>query len=149
MKIYIIIISFLIFKTNSPCQIRTLITSNQDDNYSELEVNTLYQINFTRVLSKAKPLYTNKHLNYHSKLIATKLQTKNIDTIINNVLIVYYSDSISLNQPILKDTFDLIGIHTLPHQYKCQIMVITLDKRREQIKWKELDCPKFLKKMNR
>lgn len=149
MKLYIIIISFLIFKTNSLCQIRTLITSNQDDNYSELEINTLYQINFTRVLSKLRPLYTNKHLNHHSKLIATNLQTKNIDTLINNVLIVYYNDSISLNQPILKDTFDLIGIHTLPHQYKCQIMVITLDKRREQIKWKELDCPKFMKKRNR
>lgn len=125
---------------------KLLNTSITEDNYSEFEINTLYQINFTRILNKLKPLYTNKHLNQHSKVIATKLQTKNIDTLLDNVLIIYYNDSISLNQPILKDTFDLIGIHTLPHQYNCQIMVITLDKKRPPIKWKDLDCPKFLKK---
>jgi len=125
---------------------KTLNTSKEDDNYSELEVNTLYQINFTRTLSKLKPLYTNKSLNHHSKLITTKLQTKNIDTTISNTILIYYNDSIPLTHPLLKDTFDLIGIHTSPHQYNCQLMVITLDKRREQIKWKDLDCPDSIKK---
>ena len=123
----------------------TLNTANQNDNYSDLEINTLYQINFQRILNKLKPLYTNKTLNHHSKFIATKLQTKNIDTVISNAILIYYNDSVSLNHPLLKDTFDLVGIYTTPHQYNCQLMVITLDKKRQEIKWKELDCPKKIK----
>jgi len=126
--------------------IQTLKTSRAEDNYTELEINTLYQINFQRILNKLKPLYTNQSLNHHSKIITNKLQTKNIDTSISNTVLIYYSDSVSLNHPLLKDTFDLIGIYSAPHQYNCQLMVITLDKRREQIKWKDLDCPKFMKK---
>ena len=45
-----------------------------------------------------------------------------------------------------KDTLDYIGISTLTNQYKCNLMVITLDKRKEQIVWKDLDCPKDKKK---
>ena len=132
------------------CQVyKTLNTSKQADNYTELEINTLYQINFQRILNKLNPLYTNKTLNHHSKVIATKLQTKNIDTTISNAVLIYYNDSISLNHPLLKDTFDLIGIYTAPHQYNCQLMVITLDKKRQQIKWKDLDCPEFMKKKSK
>ena len=140
------LIFIIIFSTRTNAQyIATLNTANQEDNYSDLEINTLYQINFQRILNKLKPLYTNKTLNHHSKFIATKLQTKNIDTTILNAVLIYYNDSISLNHPLLKDTFDLIGIYTTPHQYNCQLMVITLDKKRQEIKWKELDCPKKIK----
>jgi hypothetical protein len=142
---FLLFILLFIPITNYGQYFQTLNTSKTEDSYSELEINTLYQINFQRVLQKLKPLYTNKTLNYHSKVIATKLQTKNIDTSISNVILVYYNDSIPLTNPLLKDTFDLIGIHTLPHQYSCQLMVITLDKRRQEIKWKDLDCPKFMK----
>ena len=140
------LIFIIIFSTRTNAQyIATLNTANQEDNYSDLEINTLYQINFQRILNKLKPLYTNKTLNHHSKFIATKLQTKNIDTTILNAVLIYYNDSISLNHPLLKDTFDLVGIYTTPHQYSCQLMVITLDKKRQEIKWKELDCPKKIK----
>ena len=125
---------------------KTLSTQIPEDNYSELEINTLYQINFIRILNKLRPLYTNRLLNNHSKIVGKNLQTKNLDTIISNTILIYYNDSIPLNNPLIKDTFDLIGIHTLPHKYNCNLMVITLDKRREQIKWKDLDCPKFMKK---
>ena len=146
---WLIILLFLLIPINNYGQyIATLNTANQEDNYSDLEINTLYQINFQRILNKLKPLYTNKTLNHHSKFIATKLQTKNIDTAISNAILIYYNDSISLNHPLLKDTFDLVGIYTTPHQYNCQLMVITLDKRRQEIKWKDLDCPKFMKKKN-
>ena len=140
------LIFIIIFSTRTNAQyIATLNTANQEDNYSDLEINTLYQINFQRILNKLKPLYTNKTLNHHSKFIATKLQTKNIDTTILNAVLIYYNDSISLNHPLLKDSLDLIGIYTTPHQYNCQLMVITLDKKRQEIKWKELDCPKKIK----
>lgn len=141
---------FILFTFNN-CfsQFNTLNTSKMEDNYSDLEVNILYQINFIRTLNKLNPLYTNQTLNHHSKIVGKKLQTKNIDTSINNTLLIYYNDSIPLNHPFIKDTFDLIGIHTLPHKYSCNLMVITLDKKREQIKWKDLDCPNFLKKKKR
>jgi len=146
MKTIIILLLFFISFQGFSQMIQTLKTSRAEDNYTELEINTLYQINFQRILNKLKPLYTNQSLNHHSKIITNKLQTKNIDTSISNTVLIYYSDSVSLNHPLLKDTFDLIGIYSAPHQYNCQLMVITLDKRREQIKWKDLDCPKFMKK---
>ncbi len=145
MRILPLLNCILLSTTLNAQYFKTLNTAKPEDSYSDLEINTLYQINFQRILSKLNPLYTNKSLNNHSKVIATKLQTKNIDTTISNVILVYYNDSITLNHPLLKDTFDLIGIHTLPHQYNCHLMVITLDKRRQQIKWKDLDCPKFTK----
>ena len=123
-------------------QFNTLNTSTKEDNYSDLEVNTLYQINFKRILNKLRPLRTNKTLNHYSKYLNQTLQRKNIDTIITNTILIYYNDSVSLDHPILKDTLDFIGISTLTHQYKCNLMVITLDKRKEQIVWKDLDCPK-------
>jgi len=135
--ILLILISF-----NGLSQFNTLNTSTQEDNYSDLEVNTLYQINFIRILNKLKPLRTNKTLNQYSKSLNQILKRKNIDTIITNTILIYYDDSVNLNHPILKDTLDLIGISTLTNQYKCNLMVITLDKRREQIVWKDLDCPK-------
>jgi hypothetical protein len=139
--ILLILISF-----NGLSQFNTLNTSTREDNYSDLEVNTLYQINFTRILNKLKPLKTNKTLNHYSKYLNKTLQRKNIDTTIDNTILIYYNDSVNLNHPILKDTLDLIGISTLTNQYKCNLMVITLDKRREQIVWKDLDCPKDKKK---
>jgi hypothetical protein len=146
MNLVLIFTSAILLTTNLNAQyLSTLNTAKSEDSYSDLEINTLYQINFQRILQKLKPLYTNKSLNHYSKSIASKLQTKNIDTTISNVVLVYYNDSIPLTHPLLKDTFDLIGIHTLPHQYNCHLMVITLDKRRQQIKWKDLDCPKFTK----
>jgi hypothetical protein len=139
--ILLILISF-----NGLSQFNTLNTSTQEDNYSDLEVNTLYQINFTRILNKLRPLKTNKNLNNYSKNLNYFFQKKNIDTIIDNTILIYYNDSVNLNHPILKDTLDFIGISTITHQYKCNLMVITLDKRREQIVWKDLDCPKDKKK---
>ena len=139
--ILLILISF-----NGLSQFNTLNTSTQEDNYSDLEVNTLYQRNFTRILNKLRPLKTNKNLNNYSKNLNYFFQKKNIDTIIDNTILIYYNDSVNLNHPILKDTLDFIGISTLTHQYKCNLMVITLDKRREQIVWKDLDCPKDKKK---
>jgi hypothetical protein len=139
--ILLILISF-----NGLSQFNTLNTSTREDNYSDLEVNTLYQINFTRILNKLRPLKTNKNLNNYSKNLNYFFQKKNIDTIIDNTILIYYNDSVNLNHPILKDTLDFIGISTLTHQYKCNLMVITLDKRREQIVWKDLDCPKDKKK---
>ena len=124
---------------------KTLNTSRDEDNYTDLEIKTLYQINFTRILNKLKPLYTNQSLNHYSRTITKRLQTENIDTSISNTILIYYNDSIPLNNPLLKDTFDLIGIYSSPHKYNCQLMVITLDKKREQIKWKELDCPEKIK----
>jgi hypothetical protein len=137
----LILISF-----NGLSQFNTLNTSTQEDNYSDLEVNTLYQINFIRILNKLKPLRTNKTLNHYSKYLNQTLQRKNIDTLITNTILVYYDDSVSLDHQILKDTLDFIGISTLTHQYKCNLMIITLDKRKEQIVWKDLDCPKDKKK---
>ena len=139
--ILLILISF-----NGLSQFNNLNTSTQEDNYSDLEVNTLYQINFIRILNKLRPLRTNKTLNHYSKYLNHQLQRKNIDTIIDNTILIYYDDSVNLNYPILKDTLDFIGISTLTHQYKCNLMVITLDKRKEQIVWKDLDCPKDKKK---
>ena len=139
--ILLILISF-----NGLSQFNTLNTSTQEDNYSDLEVNTLYQINFTRILNKLRPLRTNKTLNQYSKYLNSHLQRKNIDTIITNTILIYYNDSVDLNNPILKDTLDFIGISTLTHQYKCNLMIITLDKRKEQIVWKDLDCPTDKKK---
>jgi len=139
--ILLILISF-----NGLSQFNTLNTSTQEDNYSDLEVNTLYQINFIRILNKLRPLRTNKTLNQYSKSLNHHLQRRNIDTLITNTILIYYDDSVSLNHPILKDTLDFIGISTLSHQYKCNLMVITLDKRKEQIVWKDLDCPKDKKK---
>jgi len=139
--ILLILISF-----NGLSQFNTLNTSTQEDNYSDLEVNTLYQINFIRILNKLKPLRTNKTLNQYSKSLNQILKRKNIDTIITNTILIYYDDSVNLNHPILNDTLDLIGISTLTNQYKCNLMVITLDKRKEQIVWKDLDCPKDKKK---
>ena len=149
MKLIVTILFITLLFNNSLCQYKTLITSTESDNYSELEVNTLYQINFSRILQNLKPLYTNQSLNNHSKVIAKSLQTKNKDTSIQNTIVIFYNDSISINHPLLKDTFDLIGIYTAPHQYNCQLMVITLDKRRKQIKWKDLDCPEFMKKKSK
>ena len=148
-KTILLLLITLIPTRASSQYIQTLNTSNQGDNYSDLEINTLYQINFQRTLNKLKPLYTNGSLNHYSKIVGTKLQTKNKDTSIQNTIVIFYNDSISLNHPLLKDTFDLIGIYTAPHQYNCQLMVITLDKRREQIKWKDLDCPEFMKKRSK
>ena len=142
--ILLLLITLIPTRVNSQ-YIQTLNTSNQGDNYSDLEINTLYQINFQRTLNKLKPLYTNGSLNYYSKIIGTKLQTKKLDTTISNTILIYYSDSIKLEHPLLKDTFDLIGIYTTPHQYNCQLMVITLDKKIEQKNWKDLDCPKKIK----
>ena len=139
--ILLILISF-----NGLSQFNTLNTSTQEDNYSDLEVNTLYQINFTRILNKLRPLRTNKTLNQYSKSLNHQLQRRNIDTLITNTILIYYDDSVNLNYPILKDTLDFIGISTLTHQYKCNLMIITLDKRKEQIVWKDLDCPKDKKK---
>ena len=148
LKNFLIILSLLIPSVGSS-QLHTLITSTQDDNYSDLEVNTLYQINFTRTLKKLKPLYTNKTLNHYSKHLTKTLQRKNIDTTITNTILIYYNDSVNLNQPLLNDTLDIIGISTSPHQYKCNLMVITLDKRKEQIVWKDLDCPEKIKRIKK
>jgi hypothetical protein len=129
MKFILLFLIPILLSNLSFSQYKTLNTATQEDNYSDLEVNTLYQINFTRILQKLKPLYTNQTLNNHSKVIAKSLQTKNKDTSIQNTIVIFYNDSISLNHPLLKDTFDLIGIYTAPHQYNCQLMVITLDIR--------------------
>lgn len=143
---YLVTILLILISFNGLSQFNNLNTSTQEDNYSDLEVNTLYQINFIRILNKLRPLRTNKTLNHYSKYLNHQLQRKNIDTIIDNTILIYYDDSVNLNYPILKDTLDFIGISTLTHQYKCNLMVITLDKRKEQIVWKDLDCPKDKKK---
>jgi len=146
MKPLVTILLILISFNGLSQYFNTLNTSTQEDNYSDLEVNTLYQINFIRILNKLKPLKTNKTLNHYSKYLNKTLQRKNIDTTIDNTILIYYNDSVNLNHPILKDTLDLIGISTLTNQYKCNLMVITLDKRKEQIVWKDLDCPTDKKK---
>lgn len=129
--------------------LQTLNTSNESDSYSEFEIKTLMQINFTRTLNKLRPLKTNPTLNHFSKHLCKNLQEKNIDTTIKNTLIIYFNDSLKLDHPILKDTFHLIGIHTQPHKYNCQVMIITLDRKMEPVKWKDLDCPDFTRTPSR
>jgi hypothetical protein len=142
----IITILFSLFPINLFGQyLQTLNTSNEKDDYSEFEIKTLMQINFTRTLNKLRPLKTNQTLNHFSKLICNRLQEKNIDTSIKNTLVIYFSDSLNLDHPILKDTFHLIGIHKVPHRFNCEMLVITLDRKMEQIKWRDLDCPKFMR----
>lgn len=149
MKIFFCILFTLVYSKSHAQLLQTLNTSNQSDLYSDTEINALMQINFLRTLNKLRPLKTNPTLNHFSKTICKKLQDKSTDTVIKNTLIVFFNDSLKFNHPLLKDTFHLIGIHHLPHRFNCEIMVITLDRKMEQIKWKDLDCPDFLKPKNK
>ena len=124
---------------------QTLNTSKENDNYDDFKIKTLMQINFSRVLNKLRPLKTNNTLNLYSRDVFNKLQKVNKDTTLPNTIVIYYNDTLNLNHQLLKDTFDLVGMYNGPHQYNCELLVITLDKRKKDIVWKDLDCPKFMK----
>jgi hypothetical protein len=145
LRFFNILVLVLIGKVGLGQMHQTLNTSKEKDNYDEFKIKTLMQINFNRVLNKLRPLKTNNTLNLYSRDVFNSLQQVNKDTTLPNTIIIYYNDTINLNHELLKDTFDLVGMYNGPHQFNCELLVITLDRRKEEIKWKDLDCPRFMK----
>jgi len=70
------------------------------------------------------------------------MSTKNIDTSFYNTKFFYLSDTFEINRSFLIDSMDFIGLSIQPHQYHCEILVVSYDKRKRDITWVDLECPK-------
>jgi hypothetical protein len=102
------------------------------------EIGLVHKYNFKQYINNKPPIKIDPHLTRIANKIAKNLQTKKIDTLIPNTIILYNTDSIPQNlEPI-------VGISIRPHQYHCTILVITqnkLPKFRE-----DLTCRPYKKK---
>lgn len=86
------------------------------------EISLVHNYNFKQYINKKPLIKINPHLTKIANKIAKNLQTKKIDTLIPNTIILYNTDTIPQNlEPI-------VGISIKPHQYHCTILVITQNK---------------------
>jgi len=113
--------------------------------YNEREFTLVLKINDFRIKNKLKPLKPHDVLNYHSTRISKLMSTKNTDTTLYNTQYFYLKDSLEINNKFLVDSMDFIGLSIQSHQYNCEILVISYDKRKRDITWVDLDCPKNIK----
>jgi hypothetical protein len=86
------------------------------------EIRLVHNYNFNQYINKKQLIKINPHLTRIASKISHSLQTKQIDTLIPNTIILYNTDTIPQN---LEQT---VGISIKPHQYHCTILVITQNK---------------------
>lgn len=114
--------------------------------YSQIPENFLLnkalinQINSKRIVNNLKPFRLHNGLSNYAKSICYSLQLQDKDTLLPNSIILFNNDTLDCDIYLNKN-LDLLGIWSLPHQFRCQITVIIFDRVLKEPVWSDYNCP--------
>jgi|688.fasta_scaffold249014_4 hypothetical protein len=99
------------------------------------------RINSKRIVNNLRPFRLHNGLSSYAKKICESLQQSESDTLLPNSIILYEQDSLNCDV-FLNKNLDLLGIWSLPHKFKCEVIVIIFDKISKIPVWYDLVCPR-------